>query len=147
MHGRVKQRNIFLLYEKRDSVSIEAIYGSVVHSERVRDANDKLIRFTISESDYQDLTNLVNDLGEASAGGVGGGAAGQGRRGSGQGMAGHGDQGGQDMWPTPATIPASVVASRAFSLSRFSVPRFFVFHINRAKGALLSVKNIFAVPH
>ena len=33
-------------FEKRDSVSIEAIYGSVVHSERVRDANDKLIRFT-----------------------------------------------------------------------------------------------------
>ena len=58
-------------FEKRDSASIEAIYGSVVHSERVRDANDKLIRFTISESDYQDLTNLVNDLGESSTVDVG----------------------------------------------------------------------------
>ena len=37
-----------------------------------------------------------------------GGKAGQGR--AGQGMAGHGDQGGQDMWPVPATIPATVVA-------------------------------------
>ena len=37
-----------------------------------------------------------------------GGKAGQG--GAGQGMTGHADQGGQEMWPVPATIPVTVVA-------------------------------------
>ena len=38
-----------------------------------------------------------------------GGKAGKG--GAGQGMTGHVDEAGQEMWPAPATIPATVVVS------------------------------------
>ena len=59
-------------FEKTDSVSCEAIYGTAPSFEHVRDAADKLHQFAISPSDHQRLRDMVSDLGDSPANECGG---------------------------------------------------------------------------
>ena len=59
-------------FEKTDSVSCEAIYGSAPSFEHVRNSAGKLHRFAISLSDHQRLREMVSDLGDSPANECGG---------------------------------------------------------------------------